>query len=145
MTQWLHLHNCPSKPFLEIRRKKKTTREEAGLTIILVVSWQIIQVGDALYRWKFGCRVSRKAPAQEREGPRPGPSAAWLCCRMRLGWLGSPAHPRDKDLAVSYRTPTCTSKKYRKETKKLPSITTLFNTKGYPILYTVVCGYLWSI
>lgn len=42
------------------------------------------------------------------------------------------------------------SKKIRRENiektqKKTPSITTLFNTKGYPILYTVVCGYLWSI
>lgn len=101
--------------------------------------------GESLAAEQAGkLRISR-GRARGR-GPR-----AWLCCRMRLGWLGSPAHPGDKDLAVSYRTPASMSKKNRgkkiekRQKKYHQSITTLFNTKGYPILYTVVCGYLWSI
>lgn len=59
----------------------------------------------------------RKAPNQESEG-----RGLLLRRSAARKSLGSPAHPLDEDLAVSYRTPASLiknrGKKYRKETKK---------------------------
>lgn len=143
MMQRLHLHNCPSKAI------SGDTKKIPQRKLVWQSPFYYSHQSDKFYGvWYFvQSKVWLRSEPKPLSPQRERPDAFLLCgfrCHKRLGWWESPVHPPDEDLAVSYRTSA--SKNYnnekkncRKETKKSSSITTLINTKGYPILYTVVC------
>lgn len=123
------------KPFLEIQSKYHRGSWSDNHHFIILTRWQILRF-CTVKGWAWEWAHTPLSPQRE------WPEAFLLCgfrCHKRLGRLESPVRPPDEDLAVSYRTSA--SKNCRKETKKKKSssITMLINTKGYPILYTVVC------
>lgn len=146
MTQRLHLHNCPSKPFMEIQRKHHRGSWSDNHHFINLTRWQIIQVIDILYSQRDWLQSEPKKSnplSQEREGDlRPSP--AWLPCAV-TDLDGSEALLILKTKTLLYHNalqPIWVNKKeknQKREKKKSSSITMLINTKGYPILYTVVC------
>lgn len=141
MMQRLHLHNCPSKAISGDTKKIPQRKLVWQSPFYYSHQGDKFYESDILYSQRFGFGASRNCWVLRGSGPRPFSCVASDAIRLLDGEKAlSILQTKTLLYHIALQPVRITTKKNcRKETKKSSSITTLINTKGYPILYTVVC------
>lgn len=125
----MHLHNCPSKPSFwrykgSINPGSWSVNHHLVITTNDTSQWCFVQSKDCLWS-----EPVRKTSLESGVGVRDSD-----------GWEALHIFKTRNLLYHNALQPVWVRKNiYIKKVEKKSSLTTLINTKGYPILYTVVC------